>query len=643
MSEISLVDHFVKAIDGRQESDFNLFEPFDVAPRPQWLMDRAKSANLGDLRLQREGGPFQLGYMMDATPAPHIVIILAGSQSGKSMAVGMDTLIIASGRIPLAFRHAKGEDTGVPRKVTPENIKRFGGSVETGCGNVIGVGYYPREKLCPAGKQIWICCPKEIRESYWKPLFKRLIEPGMLDQSRGVGGYSESIDTYFFHNDIIIKFITYEQGYKRVEGVRAWLIVMDEEPFKREFYTGILEHSHFMRSGFTPINGLSWTYQDLFIPIITGRLKESRIYHCTQYDSPYQNRADIDYKIDKLYKPWEISPKVWGVFSEMVGAPYYPEIVRQSVQVQMARYLPTYTPWTIMPAAKCDSVNDAMNASFVLQKQDEDFDGCWHVYEDIEHIDPKDAYWLSADVAEGDPDPDKAQDHSIAYIRRLPRKEQEEEEPVLTASLETGMRNVEFTWHCLYAAIWFNNALLCPEARGEDGGVFVATAYDYPYFYRHIVTSDKTHRQKEMLGFDTVATSRKLIFEFIGTYFMEHDKKPFPDYGLMREFVACIKTKAGRPDHDEHGTTDRMIAFGISEYVYRLANAQICARPGKRHSTKKEDFYACLLSRKEIHREQRPLLGTDRGMDFRTRFEQNVTGVLAGKGQNGSRGGSNDF
>ena len=131
---------------GSKYCDFDLFEPFDAAPRAPWLMDLAKKY---EVELDPAGAPFQIGLLFDCTRTPGYTLTNAGSQTGKSRAHLIETIIMTTGRVPVSMRYDKGVDTGVPRKVTPENIERFGLLPDGSCGNIIGVGKYPLEKIPP--------------------------------------------------------------------------------------------------------------------------------------------------------------------------------------------------------------------------------------------------------------------------------------------------------------------------------------------------------------------------------------------------------------------------------------------------------------------------------------------------------------
>jgi len=602
---------FSELYDGKEYSLFAHFEPFDIPPRPDWIIDKAKSDGV---ELAREGGEFQVGLLLDTEH--FIAINQGGYQVGKSVAAIIESLIMVTGIPPIALRYEKGVDSGVPRVMSPENIKRFGMQKDGTCGNITGVGIYPKEKIPAAGgQQIWVCTFKEAREKYWVPRLKKWMPQYVLDKSKGVDGYSEKKATFFFNNGNIISFITYEQDYHRVQAEKPWMIVFDEEPIDRRFYIAGLGHCHYLRMMFSPINGLSWSFYDLYMPVKRGETKDVIVRHCSQYDSPYHTRKEVD-KMRSLLKPYEIKAQVWGIYSEMEGKPYYRFKITER---HILKYIPRHTFATIKPLVQIETANEAIKVKMQYLTMEKRGVDTWEIYEEYKE---NGSYWLAADVAEGNDDPDKAADKSVAYIRRLPIKDDGEAEPVMVAALHSTMRNIEFAWCCLYASIYFNYCLMAPEARGEDGAVFVTAIRGYPFIYQHIVTSDTTNRQKKMLGFDTTTPTRKIIFDMVGSWVYDHEENSrIYHKSLLEEIHACIVGKKGRADHGKRGSTDCIVAFGISEYVRNTAIAQIRNNIQYRYRFDEEkDFGDGLLDKYKLKQnETRPVLGSRRGMDVRQR------------------------
>ncbi len=601
--------------DALEDCALNHFEPFDVPPRPQWLLDLAKQY---DVELNPDGDLFQTGALMDCTETPAYNLSVAGNQTGKSRTYVIEAVMMATGHIPVSMRFDKGVDTGVPRKVTADNIRRWGQLPDGSCGNIIGVGKYPEHKLIPKSSnkmEIWIASYKEIREKMWRQRLEEFIPPYLLQSHRNNGGWNDVKKTFTFKNGAVIRMITYEQQYKKTEGEWAHLIILDEEPPDRMYFISAIEHCTYLRLCFTPIKGLGWAYYDCYLPAIQNKKSPVKLFSCSQFDSPFQDRAKVEAKL-LTYKDFEVKSRVFGQFSEMAGAPYYTYEITQAL---LKAFVPRHTLAKILPMAKPETVRDALGIKMRLEPVQDRGEDVWEIYEAYNR---NDAYWLSADVAEGNDNPDLAGDASVAYVRRLPRAIDGEKDPVMVAALHTHMRNIEFAWMCLYAACYYNFALMAPETgQSADGAVFVATVMDYPFIYKHTSTNDKTKQVQSKLGFDTKLSSRKYCFDLVGTWIYSHMlKSNIYHYPLLKEINECIVGKGGRPDHPERGSTDCLMAFGISEYVYDLARSQI--RNNRNFKSTSDDSQAdnllpCITDFRVLTKETRGVLGSTRGLDAR--------------------------
>jgi len=598
-------------------SDFDLFEPFDIPPREQWLLDIAKKY---DVELKAEGNCFQTGLLMDCTETPGYTLSIAGSQTGKSRALLIEAIIMCTGCIPLSMRYDKGFDTGIPRKVTKENIKRFGVQPDGTCGNVIGVGKYPVEKIPPpnSGAQVWIASYAEVKHKMWETRLRELIPKNFLVDTRNTGGWSFVRQMFTFTTGAQIRLITYEQKYKKTEGEMAWMIILDEEPPVRDYFISATEHCKYLRLCFSPINGLNWSYHDSYLPAIQNKNELVKIFSCTQFDSPFQDRVRVEAKL-KTYKDYEVKTRIFGRFSEMSGKPYY---TYEITQQHLKRYVPRHTLMKFMPMSKPETVKEMLDIKVRMEPAEGLSEDVWEIYEKYSE---SDAYWLSADVAKGDENPDLAGNTSVAYVRRLPRMD--EKEPVMVAALQSRLRNVEFAWNCLYAVVFYNMALMAPETGiSADGAVFLTTVLGYPYIYKHTSTNFQTKMLQSRLGFDSKAGTRKIITDLVGTWVYSHlDNSKIYHYPLLKEIAEAVCGKEGRMDHPERGSTDAIIAFGISEYVFSFAKNQI---RNNRQPDKDEQYVGQGLMFPNIFplgnklRETRPVIGSSRGMDMRFGYKK---------------------
>ncbi len=595
-----------------QDLSFDYFEPFDCPERPQWLIDLAKKY---DAELDPLGGPFQ-SVIFDDVETPGYTISIAGSQTGKSRALLMLSIIMATGKIPISMQYPKGMDTGIPRLVTKENITRFGQRKDGSCGNVIGTGIFPKSMIPPrhTGAEIWISSLKEVQEKMWKKRLQLMIPQGSLTSTSGrISGWNDKTKTFSFKTGTTIRLNTYEQEYRKMEGDMAWMVILDEEPPVRDYFLSAIEHCKYLRICFTPINGLWWSFEDCYLPIIKGDNKLGKIYSCTQYDSPFQSREKIDAKLPS-YKLYEVKSRVFGQYTELSGKPYYQyEITTRYLK----DYLPRHKLATILPVEPVDDARHATEVDMRLEYVAEPGDNVWEVYE--KH-NPTYSYWMSVDVGAGNEDPEKAQNPSCAIVRRLPVET--EKDPELVAVLHSRMRNVEFAWLCLYGACYYNNCLIAPETGvSADGAVFVTSLDNYPYWYRHVNLNTKTYQLQTKIGFDTKETNRKYAFDLVGTWLYEHlEHSKIYHRKLLEEISECIIGKGGRPDHPVGKNNDCLMAFAISEYVYDVARQQIRSNRNALAKETAEHEHALLpniFMFRAKPSETRPVIGSSRGMDAR--------------------------
>ena len=72
--------------------------------------------------------------------------------------------------------------------------------------------------------------------------------------------------------------------------------------------------------------------------------------------------------------------------------------------------------------------------------------------------------------------------------------------------------------------------------------------------------------------------NRYSVFELIRGWLNSveaHELPEIPDIDLLRELLACIVGKNGRPDHTKAGSLDIAICFGILLYVFKNSPEQI--------------------------------------------------------------------
>lgn len=587
--------------DEQQYADYYLFEPWDVQERPEWLLKQARKDGI-DLysdallpHIGRDPHPFQTGYMQSGK---FFRALIAATQVGKSLVALMDMLVALTGEIPIALRHEAGVDSGIKRQLSKRNIRRFGrydavsnafidndDSVvipdninEWTCGNVIGAGAYPMHKIGDLGAEGWLGTYMRALTSYWWPLFaedgRRIIPEFLIDRTKGNGGYSRRDNIIYLIRDAKLTAITFESGYNRFEARKVFVIVLDEEPVDQRVVQAAQQHTEFLSMVMTPYNGITYT-KNLFFDKVTP---DKEVFHATQYDSPYQNRGDIDMKRQNM-PPYEIGSRVYGLHTEATGRPYYD---REKLNAWLNRYTFPYKGTQFVPKADMDDATPDVD----IREDQEDLQWVWRVYEE-----PKQgvAYLGVADPAEGAETPEEAGDTSCVMITRAPIGN--ETRPVICATLRSTLEIPFFARAVRYGLCAYNNAVLASETRrGAANATFASETRDYPYWYNHISINDATNKPKQHRGFDTNCATRSSLFDLITGWLGEHvagEHPNIPDETLLRELLACIVGKNGRPDHKKGHTLDMAICFGISLFVHKHAPEQIVCN---KQELKKEPF-----------------------------------------------------
>jgi hypothetical protein len=577
---------------------FYSFEPWDVGERPEWMIELAADdgVNLNDSMLIQKIGKaphtFQSGLIRDDY---RIRVGLACTQGGKTIAAVVAGIIALTGEIPIAFRYARGEKTGYKRPLNTDNIVRWGRrDIETGdvidhdlyaerdgtwdCGEITGAGKIPKELICPyPDGRVWIGCMSEHKHQTWIPKLKKFIPEHCLEQSKEKQSVNEREGIIRLVGGKEFNIITYEQDYKRFESLKVWMIILDEEPLTEKIYDACLGHCFYMIMTFTPYNGITFTKERVFDKAAV--LKSMKIYHATQYDCPFHDNDSIEENMAGA-PPWERVPRIWGLHSEQSGAPYFD---RKKANYMRAFVEPVWKYGHFEPGFSPEKSTDLIAGEVVLH-EDKNVDD-WRVWEIYEPVKEGEAYFLTCDTARGAEDPRDAKDRSVAYVFRATENGKKMDKPEMVAALRSRSEVHQFRWMCLYACGYYNNAMLAPESKSETGATFVALTRDWPFYYKMILINDESERPTERLGFDTNARTRGPSINEIRVELAEADKK---DHGfrhayLLKEIAEAVTGDGGRCDHTKHGTTDCIIAYAVSRWVWKTAKHQVqCNVAGKK-------------------------------------------------------------
>ena len=547
---------------------------------------------------------FQVAFLLDDF---RVRCANAANRVGKTIMDAIEIVIMMTGEVPHSLRWPKGHVTDVVRpwedegSNSPGALNRIrwgfkdpdtgiwhppkkhpdmpdpGWPMEAPCGWVVGCGVFPQKKISRRRRDaIWICTWKQVRDERWAKLLPALIPRRFLDTRHSPDGYSSKDNKFRLTNGNEITLISYEMGYKRIQGANVWAIYYDEEPDDRRFWTEgdqrLIDGGHdgWMVLSYTPLSGLSWSYNDLYLPILNRTMANAALYHATQYDSPYISLETINFRVKNNYKPWEIEARVHGRFSEMQGRPYYDW---EKLSRWRKMFVPHYDLFSIIPNTASKDIWDLLELrSRFEQAYDENRQ--WEVYEKAPI--KKMPYWIAGDTAEKSEDERSDRDKNVAMVFRPPMDNEHPDWPVLAAMLRTGIEPHNFGRELLYAAAFFNNALLVPETKGLTGGEVLGEIREWPFIYRMVVVDDYTNKPKKKLGFDMNGRTRQMVFDLTGDFINSFARpQPIKSLQLLNECHEMIVGRGGRPDHPVRGTSDCVVTFGMGQYVWKYSRDQL--------------------------------------------------------------------
>ena len=631
---MSLLEELQRHQAKSELTDYLAFEPFDVEERPEWVYEKAQEdgIDLRDPSLVRTIGTAPRGFQTEyLKSSAYLNILLAGNQVGKSRAALVRALCICTGVVPYSLRHDVGVDSGVKRRITKQNVWRWGRHQDGiwlpkewhrfkelkdeqilaiaekegwDCGNIVGVGAFPKNLIAEEGSEIWIGTYQRAFQSMWNPnLFVKsgrpLLPETLLDRGRGNKGYSVRESVVYLIRNTAIRTITYESGVEKFEAFKAAEIILDEEPPSEDFFGAAQERGKRISLVETPHMGMTWT-KDIIFGSKNAAIK--KVFHCTQYDSPYCDREEVEARRINN-PPYRRRARVWGIHAEQEGEPYFN---REKLDNWLMRLSPMYRLGvfeTEEPWEEVKGERGVLRADTTILEQDkEDNRYVWRIYEDPK---PGEAYLLVTDHAEGADNPDEAGDWQTGIMFRLPKGGEKWPQPV--AQIRSSLIVNDFADVCMMAARHYNNATLCPESdkRGAANAYFHARVKDWPYFYSSTIEKWSTRKAAKIRGFDTNAATREKVFKQIESWMEDFGVEDCPNYYddlLLTELAQCVKSgKSGRADHKRQKSKklDLAISFGIGMFV--MVNFPNSIKCNKREEVveKKMTFMEMILKRGE--------------------------------------------
>ena len=151
----------------------------------------------------------------------------------------------------------------------------------------------------------------------WLPLSD--LKGGSWDKA-----YSKELKTLTLANDSFVEFMSYDQDLDKFAGTSRHFIHFDEE-CPQDIY--IENKMRLIDVGgrywvtMTPVDGMTWIYDDIYLPGIEGRDPNTHVTVVDMMDNPHLNVAEIDMQLSGLSKD-EKKARKEGKFVQIGGLVY---------------------------------------------------------------------------------------------------------------------------------------------------------------------------------------------------------------------------------------------------------------------------------------------------------------------------------
>lgn len=122
------------------------------------------------------------------------------------------------------------------------------------------------------------------------PIFKRWIVPSDLQGGSWERSWNEQERTLTLDNGNFLEFKSYDQDLDKHAGTSRDFVHFDEEPPRNVFIENLVRLIDVGGSWWmtmTPVNGMTWTYSELFQPWKSGERKDIDIIEIDMADNPY--------------------------------------------------------------------------------------------------------------------------------------------------------------------------------------------------------------------------------------------------------------------------------------------------------------------------------------------------------------------
>jgi len=156
------------------------------------------------------------------------------------------------------------------------------------------------------------------------PEFSRWTPPSLLVNGSWTDSYDKKLRTLNFANDSFIEFMSYDQDLDSFAGTSRHFTHFDEEPPKNIFtecLLRLLDTAGSLWLTMTPVDGMTWVYDDIYEPGKTGQDSDILIIEIDTHENPYISQTEIEF-ISQGLDDDERQARIEGKFIHIGGLIY---------------------------------------------------------------------------------------------------------------------------------------------------------------------------------------------------------------------------------------------------------------------------------------------------------------------------------
>lgn len=191
---------------------------------------------------------------------------------------------------------------------------------------------------------LWLIGKHPFRETPKPPVRGRIVSVDFIDGIDGIiipqilqwlptsylksGSWTTAYDKQgrmlTLENGSTVQFMSYEQATEKFAGTSLHFIHFDEEP-PEDIYTECLlrtiDVGGCMWITMTPVEGMTWIFDKIYEPGITGQRESTDVIVVDMRDNPYLSTTEIEYLVGELDAD-ELEARVHGKFVQLGGLIY---------------------------------------------------------------------------------------------------------------------------------------------------------------------------------------------------------------------------------------------------------------------------------------------------------------------------------